>query len=283
MNVEDVWRRQRQWSALARAKTIALRRWRRTNLLLVFLGAVLGALAAQTWFPLDAAPAVGVVGGLLLTLAAIVQARFIGPTQVKHRVTARSAAETLAAAVHRHQSGTGSGDRAARLTAASDLVAANAQSLTAQVRDRPEDARELPEPGIDAYLRDRALTQLRYHSDNAKRHALRERRWRGAEIAATVVGAVLSAVGGAVEGTNVSAWVGVATTIAGAVAAHLAGEQHARIAARYASTADQLEHLVNGFRPATADPVAAAAFVDAVEAVLDRQNSTWVSILVAEQ
>jgi hypothetical protein len=282
LSVEDVWRRQRQWSALANTKTATLRRWRRTNLLLVVAGAVLGALAAQTWFPTAVAPTVGAIGGVLLAVAAIVQARCIGPTQVKDRVTARSAAETLRAAVHRYQSGTTT-DADGVLTAASDLVAANGAALAAQVRDRPEGAAGLPGPGIEAYVAERAQTQLRYHSKNAKQHATSEGRWRRVEIAATVAAAVLSAVGGAAEGTNLSGWVGVATTAAGAVAAHLASEQHARIAAQYASTADQLEQLINGFDPATADRAAATAFVDAVESVLDRQNTTWVSILVAEQ
>lgn len=282
MSVEDVWRRQRQWSALANAKTATLRRWRRTNLALVVVGAVLGALAAQTWFSTAVAPTVGVIGGILLAVAAIVQARCIGPAQVKDRVTARSAAETLRAAVHRYQSGVSAGGDGA-LTAASNLVAANGAALAAQVRDQPQGATGLPRPGIQAYVAERAQAQLVYHSRNAKRHTASEGRWRGVEIGATVVAAVLSAVGGAAEGTNLSAWVGVATTAAGAVAAHLASEQHARIAARYASTADQLEQLINGFDPATADPAAAAAFVEDVEAVLDRQNATWVSILVAEQ
>lgn len=281
MTVEDVWRRQRQWSGLANARTAALRRWRRTNLTLVIVGALLGALAAQQWLPRAAQPVAGVAGGILLALAAIIQGQCIGPPQVKERVTARSAAETLRGAVHRHRSGVEVGTAA--LTAARDLVADKGEALAAQVRERPEDAAGLPAPGIRAYVDDRARAQLEFHSRSAARHATLEQRWRLAQIVATAVAALLSAIGGTAPGTDLSAWVGVATTVAGAVAAHLASEQHGRIAARYASTADQLEQLVGGFDPAAADQAAAAAFVDAVEAVLDRQNSTWVSTLVGER
>lgn len=281
MSVEEVWRRQRQWSGLANAKTLTLRRWRRTNLTLVIIGALLGALATQQWLPRAAQLTAGIAGSVLLAVAAIIQGQCIGPAQVKERVTARSAAETLRGAVHRHRSGVGGGT--AELTAARDLVGDKGEALAAQVRERPEDAAGLPETGIGAYVDDRARAQLEFHSRGAARHATLEQRWRLAQIAATAVAALLSAIGGALEGTSLSAWVGVATTVAGAVAAHLASEQHARIAARYASTADQLEQLLAGFDPATADPTAAAAFVVAVEAVLDRQNSTWVSTLVGDR
>jgi hypothetical protein len=281
MTVEEVWRRQRQWSGLADARTAALRRWRRTNLTLVIVGALLGALATQAWVPRGGQLAAGVAGSVLLALAAIIQGQCIGPTQVKERVTARSAAETLRGAVHRHRSGFGGGT--AELTAARDLVADKGEALAAQVRERPEDAAGLPEPGIRAYVDDRARAQLDFHSRNAARHATLERRWRLAQIAATAVAALLSAIGGSLAGTTLSAWVGVATTVAGAVGAHLASEQHGRIAARYASTADQLEQLLAGFDPASADPAASTAFVGAVEAVLDRQNSTWVSTLVGDR
>jgi hypothetical protein len=283
MTVEDVWRRQRQWSSLAAAKTVALRRWRRANLTLVIIGALLGALAAQQWVPRPVQPVAGVVGGVLLAVAAIIQGQFIGPTQIKERVTARSAAETLRGAVHRFRSGVGGDAGAAGLAAARDLVATKGEALAAQVREQPEDVAGLPEPGIRAYADDRARAQLGFHSRNAGRHATLEQRWRLAQIAATALAALLSAIGGTAAGTDLSAWVGVATTVAGAVAAHLASEQHGRIAARYASTADQLEQLLDGFDPDTADPAAAAAFVDGVEAVLDRQNSTWVSTLVGDR
>ena len=281
MTVEEVWRRQRQWSGLANARTAALRRWRKTNLVLVVVGALLGVLATQASFSKNAQTALGVTGSVLLALAAIIQGQCIGPAQVKERVTARSAAETLRGAVHRHQSGFGGGT--AELTAARDLVADKGEALAAQVRERPEDAAGLPEPGIRAYVDDRARAQLDFHSRGATRHTTLEQRWRLAQIAATAVAALLSAIGGSLVGTTLSAWVGVATTVAGAVGAHLASEQHGRIAARYASTADQLEQLLGGFDPATADPAAAAAFVGAVEGVLDRQNSTWVSTLVGER
>jgi hypothetical protein len=284
VSVESVWRRQREWSSLANAKTAVLRRWRRTNLTLVIVGALLGALATQSWFSKTEQTVIGVVGSVLLALAAIIQGQCIGPSQVKERVTARSAAETLRGAVHRFQSGVTEGTAAsAALIAARDLVATKGEALAAQVRERPEDAAELPRSGIQAYVEDRARAQLDFHSRNAGRHTRLEQHWRLAEIAATAVAALLSAIGGTMQGTSLSAWVGVATTVAGAVAAHLASEQHGRIAARYASTADQLEQLLGGFDPQKADQAAAAAFVDAVEAVLDRQNSTWVSTLVGDR
>jgi osmotically-inducible protein OsmY len=73
----------------------------------------------------------------------------------------------------------------------------------------------------------------------------------------------------------------VATTVAGAVAAHIASEQHARISASYAVTVERLGSLIRGFHAEAADAEAATAFVAGVEEVLAQQNQLWVSTLTA--
>ena len=52
MDVDEAWRLQRQWSVVATKTADDLTRWRSINLGLIVLGALLGALAAQSqWFP----------------------------------------------------------------------------------------------------------------------------------------------------------------------------------------------------------------------------------------
>jgi SMODS and SLOG-associating 2TM effector domain 1 len=97
-------------------------------------------------------------------------------------------------------------------------------------------------------------------------------------VCATLAAALLSAVGGALGGAVLSVWVGVATTVASALAAHIASEQHARIAAGYAQTADQLDRLLRRFDPTHSDEQTAASFVADVEQVLSAQNGSWAMI-----
>jgi hypothetical protein len=143
-----------------------------------------------------------------------------------------------------------------------------------------------PEPvpavaSVADYIELRAMPQRAFHFDKIAVHERVGGRWRAAELLATLSAALLSAVGGALPGTDVSAWVGVATTIAAALAAHLAGTQHARIAARYGVTVAEIDRIMGRFDPATATGAEAAEFVAGVEGVLAAQNDTWISTLEA--
>lgn len=282
-----VWRRGRQWSALANARSRAITSWRWGNLTLILVGALLGALATQQGLVDDSASTVlGAVGGTLLAVAAIVQSRFLGGGRVQERVTARVASESVKAAVFRYLAGVppyDGPDRDAALEAELADLTAKAGPLAAAAVDAKPDAEPVPAvTDIAGYVRERALDQQEFHAERKASHRRQQRRWRAAEFVATVAAAGLSAFGSAGTGPDLTAWVGVATTVAAAIAAHLAGEQHARIAASYTLTADDLDQLIRDFDPATAGTAAAAEFVGKVEAVLARQNQTWVSTLAQQ-
>jgi hypothetical protein len=284
MGVDEAWLRQRQWSALADAKTSALKRCRWLNLGLVMLGAVAGVLAAQPWFPPAPSSAVAILGAVALSVAAFVQKAFLGAQNVKDRVDARAAAESIKAAVYQYLARAvpyDGPDRETQLGRTLVTVARQAQGLVAAAQ-REHVGAEPPPPVTDTadYLRLRARKQLDFHARKRDEHDRLGKRWRRVEITATLVGAVLSAFG-ARPGSALAAWVGVATTVAGAVAAHIAGEQHARVAASYAVTVERLESYIRDFDPTTADTAASATFVARVEEVLAQQNQSWVSTLTA--
>jgi hypothetical protein len=284
VGVDEAWLRQHQWSALADAKTTALKRWRWLNLGLVMFGAVAGVLAAQSWFPTAPSSVVAVVGAIALAVAAFVQKSFLGTENVKSRVDARAAAESIKAAVFRYLAGTApydGADRDARLDDVLVEVAEKVPKLTSEALSLRLAAEAPPTvTGVVGYTERRARAQLDYHDRKREEHDRLDKRWRRTEIAATLTGAVLSAFG-ARPGSELAAWVGVATTVAGAVAAHIASEQHARISASYAVTVERLGSLIRGFHPAAADAEAATVFVAGVEEVLAQQNQLWVSTLTA--
>lgn len=286
MTVEDVWRAHRQWSAVAVRAGGSLGRWRSVNLGLILLGSVLAALATQAgWLSRPASITLGAVSAAALAVAGVVQARLLSAERVRSRLGARAASEALKALTYRY------------LASVRPFSGRDAESLLSQAVAQVEelagddavlvvgvDADDHPLPAVRNvadYVRQRAVAQRDWHARGAATHRTRAQRWRLAELGATGLAAVLAAVGGAVPGSDLSAWVAVATTLAAAFAAHLATEQHERIAASYAKTVLTLNRLVRDFDPAVADEDQAAQFVTSVESVLATQNDAWVALVAA--
>lgn len=284
--MQKVWRRQRQWSALADVTARKLAGWRLVNLALVVVGALCGALATQAGLlGRIATVAIGVGGAIALAGAAFVQTQYLNADRVRNRVRARAVSESIKSLVYQRLvdvapfDGPGSdeklGEAVAKLEAGVSSLAGSV--LLVEVEPTPVPAVAT----VADYIALRAMPQRAFHFDKIEVHERLGSRWRAAELVGTLSAALLSAVGGALPGTDVSAWVGVATTIAAALAAHLAGTQHARIAARYGVTVAEIDRIMDRFDPATATGAQAAEFVAGVEGVLAAQNDTWITTLEA--
>jgi hypothetical protein len=283
-SVEDAWQRHRRWSRVADETREYLDRWRTRNLALIIAGAVLGALAAQDqWFSRSVTVTLGVLGTAALALAGFVQTRMLGADRVRTWTETRAASESLKAAVYQYLAGVApfaGPDRDSRLADVVDAVQDRASSHLQLAMTTEPVAKPLPTvSGIAEYVTERAEEQAAWHADRVRRHERLGRRWRTAELCATAVAAVLAAVGGVLHGPDLSAWVAVATTVGAALAAHLASTQHDRIAARYASTADELQRLRLRLGGGVPSPEAAAQFVADVERVLAGQNQGWASLI----
>ncbi len=281
--LELVWRRHRQWSLAADAAKRRLDRWRLCNLVLLVLGAVTAAVAAQIEEPRGAATASAAVSAVCLALAGLLQAYALNADQTARWTHARAASEALKAETHRYLlrvSPYAQADRAQVLRSQLDVVRTRAAALLVDQQDVPPDDRPLPElRSVQEYLTVRALGQATWHRDKGVEHARRARRLRAWQLAATASGVVLAAVTGFVPSLGLSTWTAAATTVAAALGAHLAATQHQAIAAAYAGTTDQLETLVAGFDPVSATPAEQARFVAAVERVLAAQNQGWTDLL----
>jgi hypothetical protein len=279
-----VWRRQRQWSRAANAARARLDRWRRWNLLLLVLGALAGAMAAQTWWASGVVTGFAIAAAVALALAGFIQANALNKDQTAHWTQARAASEALKAEVYRYLIGVSpyaGADRAQALHAQLDVVQARVpQSLLVDQQMTAADDRPVPSMRtFDQYVTLRAQDQANWHRTKSAEHTRQARHLRIWQLIATGVGAILSAIAGVVPSWHLSTWTAAATTIAAAVGAHLAATQHQRIAATYAATADQLERLIAGIDPATATPDQQAQFVADVERVLAAQNQGWTDLL----
>lgn len=278
-----LWRRQRQWSLLAGGIRKSLDRWRLSNLILLVVGALVGALAAQPWLTSGAAQGFAIAAAVALALASFIQANALAGDNTARWTMARAASEALKAECYRYLIRVQPYDdqgRAQILRSQMGLVQDRAASLLVDQQATKPDDRPLPTmKTIAEYVVDRAQHQATWHHDKSGEHARQARTLRIGQLAATVIGVVLSAIAAFVPSWGLSTWIAAATTIAGAFGAHLAAAQHQRIAVSYAATADQLEQLVAGFNPTAATATQQAEFVAAVERVLAAQNQGWTDLL----
>src|SRR3954463_8430639 len=96
-----VWRSHRQWSLAADAARARLDRWRLWNLLLLVLGALAGAVAAQTWLAKGAAMGCAIVAAGVLAVAGFIQTNALNADQAARWTRARAASEALKAETYR--------------------------------------------------------------------------------------------------------------------------------------------------------------------------------------
>jgi hypothetical protein len=278
-----VWRCHRQWSQAADAAQNTLNRWRRGNLALLVLGAIAAALAAQTWLTSAWTAAFAAISAAFLALAGLIQRRALTTDDTAHWTGARAASEALKAETYRYlikvQPYAGS-DHAERLQAQLNVIQDRANQLLVEQQLFASDDRALPKVStFREYLAARAQNQADWHRDKVAEHQRKARTLHIWQLAATAAGTVLAAVAAALPGLHLSAWTAAATTIAAAIATHLAATHHERIAASYAATTDQLDRLIADIDPATTDPDRQAQLVADVERVLATQNNGWTDLL----
>jgi hypothetical protein len=278
-----VWLGHRQWSKAADTAQKSVSQWRLWNLVLLVLGAVVAAFAAQTWLVSGAAAALAAVSAALLATAGLVQGAMLSADNTSRWTDARAASEALKAETYRYLTGVkpyAGPDRAERLQAQLDTVQTRAQRLLPDQQLAAVDAGRLPPVGtFERYVEERAQKQASWHKDKAVQHRKSARTLRFYQLAATAAGAVLAAIAGALPGAHLAAWTAAATTIAAAFGTHLAARQHQRIATSYAATADQLERLIVGVDVKTVSADRQAQFVADVERVLAAQNEGWLDLL----
>lgn len=282
--VEGAWRRQRQWSIAASNGRARVERWRRVNLTLLVIGAILGAVAAQSSWPRGLTGTAAGGAALALAVAGIVQQRYLNPEEIARWTAARAASETLKAEVFRYRAGVPpyqDADRDSTLSVQLAAIQNNAAALMLDLQQTPADEQALPEVSdFTSYVEKRARQQADWHRDKIAGHVQVAKRIRFAELAATAVAALLGAIAAGLDTKGLAIWIGVATTIGAAFAAHASATQRDRIAAGYAATVDRLDLLIERLPPRP-DAATRAQFVTDVESTLAAQNETWLGLLAA--
>lgn len=288
---------QRRWSAAANRLGDSLDRWRGMVLLLAVLGVVFATVAAELASVAGvAARGVSLLSGVVLALIGVIQTRALSPAARERWTRARATAERLGSQIYLYRVGAppyAGEQRDATLGAVYDEVIASVYDLLPLVETQePEADLFAPVRDVHSYIEVRLFDQISrevrpdgkargYYRRAALAAQERLSRLRRAELALTTVGAALGVAGAAVAAGRVSIWIGVVTTLGGAISTHVTASRYEFQATTYLATARKLEALLRDWRLETdghpeAESAAGQALVRACENVIERENAGWI-------
>ncbi|MGY1668979.1 DUF4231 domain-containing protein, partial [Geodermatophilus sp. SYSU D00696] len=275
------WQRQSVWSQAADQLKAGPSRARRLLLLLTTAGAAM-ALAGNQLEPisLPASIAVATLAAVMLAAVGLLGARQT-VEQVRRWTRARSVSEALKTEVFLFLTGGGdyaTGDAEQRLDAEVQRLEREAGDLlpwTHGLRPKP---RRLPAvQDLETYLevRVRQSQLASYYQPKAAQFRTLLRAAKVASVTLALIAAALAALN--TVSPNVGAWATVATTAAGALAAHVAGERYEFLWIEYSRTASELLRLAERRTAPDGRPLSAPELIAACEQVISVQNQAWMA------
>lgn len=278
-----LWQRQSLWSQAAGRLKASIGRARVAVLVLTISGAVLGTASAQVL------PHHAPVGRVLAVASAIALAvaaflgRATGIQLVRDWTRARSVSEAIKSDVYTYLSGVTPFRDAQR----DDVILERLEKLGSSVADLTKYTagltpvtRPLPEVSdVASYAAVRVRGQVEGYYRPKAAELTRRLRWlRRGEAALAGTAAILAAVVGVAPAAALTAWIGVLTTAATALAAHAAASRYEYQQIEFTRTADELERLLA--RTVTpGDTSAEDDFVARCERVISIQNEGWMAKL----
>lgn len=284
----EAWEVQAEWSARASLLKARIGRQRTVVLWLVMGTALFGGVATTLSSAEASSSVLGRVvsggGALLAGLAGVMQVLGARENVVEQWSRARSVSEALKEAVYRYRCGIGiyaGPDPDTALRARVQQVVERGRDLLA-VTVPPAIPRRRPPPSLDAsaYVERRVTQQIDgYYRRQVAELTAKRTRWQRAEQGLLFGGAVLGALAAVRPGGLVSPWVAVATTVAGAIAAHAEASRFSHLIVAYRATADRLAAIRSQFLDDQARGVVidVAALVDRAEDAISVENQAWMA------
>ncbi|CRK59402.1 Integral membrane protein [Alloactinosynnema sp. L-07] len=283
-HVEFAWKQQKRWSHAAGTlkKSISRARW--TTLALSVVGAVLATASAQL-FAVDGPTGRGLAVAAAVALAVIpFTQRGMSVTKTRDWTRARSVSEAIKADVHlflARATPFRGAERDTVLLSRLDTLADDAGDLARYLPDPPE-RRALPAVhDVESYAEVRVREQAeRYYRPKAHKIGRAQRILSAAETSLAVIAATLVAVAAIVPSPKAIVWIGVLTTVAGALAAHSGAARYDYQFVEFTRTADKLERLL---AQRSVDAVDDDTFVVECERVISIQNEGWMAKMALDE
>jgi hypothetical protein len=289
----DAWNRQSIWSQTADRLKRRITRSRLVALALTVAGAVFATASSQLAGSQAAlSRTFAFIAAVAIALVPVVR---IGSTRqvVEQWTRARSVSEALKADVYRYLAGTSpfrGSDRDGLLAARSAEYERAAHDMVMHAEGATARQRTLPAVhDVASYLEHRISRQITgYYRPNARQMLRGLSRLRAAETVLVIVAALLSAAAATFAVDQLTAWTGVATTVAAAVAAHMAAGRYELQYVEFTRTASILEQLRAGFAARDVNGPATGGgdhdsrrqedeFVDSAELAISIQNEAWMA------
>jgi hypothetical protein len=275
------------WSTIAGKLKDDLGRWRRYIMLALISAAVLAAAAGALPLSDRSESIIGVVAAFVVVVAPFVRAVRLSKGAFQNWTRARSASEALKQEIFEYATGTGDyrapTTRDEVLDGEVDRIVSRVDDLAGLVDEASVPQKKRPEQlSISEYLSDRVASQVRdYYRPKADAMAHRERLLRWLEWAlagAAVVGVVLAAALG--RGAALP-WIGVVTTVSGALLSHREAERYEYLAISYTVTANRLDGLLEKWTAAIdtgpLTPAQEDLLVAECEDAISVENQAWMA------
>jgi hypothetical protein len=279
--VEWAWQRQSVWSQAADQLKAKPSRARRLLLMLTLAGAAVALAGNQL-------QAVSVPASVVLATLAAVMLAAVGLLRARQSVEhvrrwtrARSVSEAMKTEVFLFLTGGGdyaAGDAEQRLDAEVQRLEREAGDLQPWTVGLSPRNRPLPAVhDLDTYLavRVRQSQLAGYYRPKARQLHVQLRTAKVAEVTLALIAAALAALN--TVSPSVGAWATVATTAAGALAAHVAGERYEFLWIEFSRTASELHRLAERRTAPDGHPFTDPELIAACEQVISVQNQAWMA------
>jgi hypothetical protein len=277
--LETLLRDQKRWSLTSDRLKKEIGRSRLAVLVLAVCGAVLETLGAQIHeFYFVTALTFGYLGAAALAVLAVIRQWKLGRERIQAWILARAASEALKKEMYLYRASAGpysSGKNGVALLDRRDEILAKVRTIQSYAIDPKESELEVPGP-LDAngYIQERINGQVKYYRQHADECTILQGRFKKAEFALAIAGALLGAASTINGKQAYGAWVAVITTIMGSVSSHVLAERYDQLATSYRATADRLNGIVARYQASngTLD-----ALAQQTEAALFEQNQGWIA------
>ncbi|QND24503.1 DUF4231 domain-containing protein (plasmid) [Rhizobium leguminosarum bv. viciae] len=271
--------RQAIWSATANTLKFKIDFARNTSFFLSILGALVASLASMQATDNVLRTVLISVGAVALAATGIIGSQILTSEGIRQQIRARAASEALKREAFLYAAAAGDySDRATR----DNLLKTALEKIEAEVNDLTLFQAKAPGPGSSPrtnlsfaeYLDKRVDPQIRFYDVKSEKYVKTSRVLHGIEFTLAFVAAILTALAGVIgKGVfDFAAVIGVLTTCAAAVMAHLQASHYDNLVVGYRAAGRKLENL-----KATIDETTTtvAAFANATEEVLAAETNSW--------
>lgn len=280
-----IWSQYRMWAMTARRYKNEMARWRDIVLVLSIGGAILGMLSQQLrsskelipWI----SPALGLLSGAALGLAAYFTKEIFSPDREGRAVRARATAEALKSHAYLLATGVPPYDTIAapeEMFTKIETIRKAADSVAPLTITEQEKTSGMPSApmSIDDYIKQRVDDQITYYSNQATANNKKLTTGRRLSFILGAVAVLLGLV--AATNPSIAGWIAVIGTITAAIAARQYAARYQFLIISYHAAAEKLEALKA--RWAIERKTGAAAdqrFILACEETISAENSGWMA------